>query len=61
MSLRDFFSEGGTYDKRNIIILILLGIYPKYILPVVLWILNGATQIAQILGLKNVRFWKTSD
>jgi hypothetical protein len=61
LSLRDFFSEGGTYDKRNIIILILLGIYPKYILPVVLWILNGASQIAEMLGLKNVRFWKTSD
>ena len=58
MSLRDFFSStGGTYDKRNIIILILLGLYPKYILPVVLWILNGLTKITEMLGLKNVRFW----
>ena len=58
MSLREFFSSaGGSYDKRNIIILILLGIYPKYILPVVLWILNGLTKIAETLGVKNVRFW----
>jgi hypothetical protein len=59
MSLRDFFSStGGTYDKRNIIILILLGIYPKYILQVVLWILNTLTKITEMLGLKNVRFWR---
>jgi len=58
MSLREFFSSaGGSYDKRNIIILILLGIYPKYILTVVLWILNGLTSMAELLGLKNVRFW----
>lgn len=58
MSLREFFSSaGGSYDKRNIIILILLGIYPKYILTVVLWILNGLTSITEFLGLKNVRFW----
>ena len=60
MSLRDFFSSAsGAYDKRNIIILILLGIYPKYILPVVLWILNGLTKITEMLGIKNVRFWGT--
>jgi hypothetical protein len=59
MSLRDFFSSvGGSYDKRNIIILILLGIYPKYILPVVLWMLNGLTKITEMVGLKNVRFWR---
>ena len=59
MSLRDFFSSAsGAYDKRNIIILILLGIYPKYILPVVLWILNGLTTITEMLGVKNVRFWR---
>lgn len=59
MSLRDFFSSAsGAYDKRNIIILILLGIYPKYILPIVLWILNGLTKITEMLGLKNVRFWR---
>ncbi len=59
MSLRDIFSSAsGAYDKRNIIILILLGIYPKYILPIVLWILNGLTKITELLGLKNVRFWR---
>jgi hypothetical protein len=61
MSLRDFFSSSGTYDKRNIVILVLLGLYPKYILPVVLWILNGLTRLAEILGLKNVRFWKSAE
>jgi hypothetical protein len=58
MSLREFFSSAsGSYDNRNIIILILLGIYPKYILQVVLWILNSLTNIAELLGVKNVRFW----
>lgn len=61
MSMREFFSSSGAYDKRNILILILLGLYPKYILPVVLWILNGLTRIAEILGLKNVRFWKSTE
>ena len=59
MSLRDFFSSAsGTYDKRNIIILILLGIYPKYILPLVLWIFDRLAKITEILGLNNVRFWR---
>jgi hypothetical protein len=61
MSMRDFFSSSGAYDKRNILILILLGLYPKYILLVVLWILNGLTRVGEILGLKNVRFWKSAD
>jgi len=61
MSLRDFFSSSGAYDKRNIAILILLGLYPKYILPVVLWILNGLTRLGEILGLKNIRFWKSAE
>ena len=58
MSIREFFSSAsGAYDKRNIVILILLGIYPKYILQLVLWILNGLTNLTEILGVKNVRFW----
>jgi hypothetical protein len=57
MSLRDYFSAGGSYDKRNFIIMVLLGVYPKYILPVVLWILRTLTKITEMLGLKNVRFW----
>lgn len=61
MSLREFFSSSGAYDKRNIVILILLGLYPKYILPVVLWILNKLTRVGEILGLKNVRFWKSAE
>lgn len=57
MSLRDYFSAGGSYDKRNFIILVILGVYPKYILQVVLWILRTLTSIFETLGLKNVRFW----
>jgi hypothetical protein len=57
MSIREFYSV-SSYDKRNIVILILLGTYPKYILQVVLWILNGLTKITEMLGLKNVQFWK---
>jgi len=61
LSMREFFSSSGAYDKRNIIILILLGLYPKYILPLVLWIMNGLTRVAEILGLKNVRFWESTE
>jgi hypothetical protein len=58
MSIREFFSSAsGAYDKRNIALLILLGIYPKYILQIVLWILNGLTKLTEIIGVKNVRFW----
>jgi hypothetical protein len=57
MSLREYFSAGGSYDKRNFIILVILGIYPRYILQVVLWILRTLTSITEMLGLKNVRFW----
>ena len=59
VSIRQAFSSigGKSYDIKMIIILILLGIYPKYILTVVLWVLNGGTYIAELLGLKNVRFW----
>lgn len=57
VSLRELFSSYVNYDKRNIIILILLGIYPKYILKVVLWLLNGLSEILRMLGLKNVSFW----
>jgi hypothetical protein len=55
-SLRELYSS-GIYDKRNIIILIILGIYPKYILIVVLWLLNGLTKITRMLGINNVSFW----
>lgn len=57
MSLRDYFSAGFAYDKRNLIVLVLLGIYPRYILRVVLWILHSLTKITEMLGVKNVRFW----
>lgn len=57
MTLREIYSSTAVFDKRNIIILILLGIYPKYVLSVALWILNGLTTITQMLGLKNVSFW----
>lgn len=58
MTLRDLFSSSsGGFDKRNLIILIVFAIYPKFILPVVLWILNGLTKLTELLGLKNIRFW----
>ena len=57
MSIREIYSSSAVYDKKNIVILILLGIYPKYVLSVALWLLNGLTTITQMLGLKNVSFW----
>ena len=59
MSVRDYFSS-GVVDKTVIGMLIILGIYPKYILQVVLWILNTLTKIMEMLGLNNVRFWNSS-
>jgi hypothetical protein len=59
MSVRDYFST-GVVDKTVIGMLIILGIYPKYILQVVLWILNTLTKIMEMLGLNNVRFWNSS-
>lgn len=56
-SLREYFSS-SSYDYKNIAIVIILGIYPKFILPVVLWLLDVLTKSTEMLGLKNVRFWK---
>ena len=56
MSLRGLFT-GGNIEYRIIGILVVLGIYPKYILPVVLWIVELIEKILEMLGLKNVRFW----
>jgi hypothetical protein len=56
LSLRGLFT-GGNIEYRIIGILVVLGIYPKYILPVVLWIVELIEKILEMLGLKNVRFW----
>ena len=58
MSVRDYFSS-GVVDTTVIGMIIILGIYPKYILQVVLWILNTLTKIMEMLGLNNVRFWNS--
>ena len=56
ISLRGLF-KGGNLDYRIIGSVILLGMYPKYILQVVLWIFDLIAKILELLGLKNVRFW----
>jgi len=56
LSLRTLFT-GGNIEYRLIGIVVLLGIYPKYILQVVLWIVELIEKILEMLGLKNVRFW----
>jgi hypothetical protein len=57
ISLREYFST-SSYNYINIAIVIILGTYPKFILPAVLWLLNGLTKVSEMLGLKNVRFWE---
>jgi len=57
ISLREYFST-SSYNYKNIAIVIILGTYPKFILPAVLWLLNGLTKVSEMLGLKNVRFWE---
>lgn len=56
LSLRGLFT-GGNIEYRLIGIVVVLGIYPKYILQVVLWIVELIEKILEMLGLKNVRFW----
>lgn len=56
LSLRTLFT-GGNIEYRIIGIVVVLGIYPKYILQVVLWIVELIEKILEMLGLKNVRFW----
>ena len=57
ISLREYFST-SSYNYIIIAIVIILGTYPKFILPAVLWLLNGLTKVSEMLGLKNVRFWE---
>jgi len=57
ISLREYFST-SSYDYKNIAIVIILGTYPKFILPAVLWLLDVLTKLTEMLGLKNVRFWE---
>ena len=56
ISLREYFSS-SSYNYKNIAILIILGTYPKFILQLMLWLLNGLTKVSEMLGLKNIRFW----
>lgn len=55
--LRDWINVGASFDKKNIIVIILLIFYPKYILNVILWILTALNKVVQMLGIKNVHFW----
>jgi hypothetical protein len=57
ISLREYFSS-SSYSYTNVAILIILGTYPKFILPAVLWLLDILTKLTEMLGLKNVRFWE---
>ena len=57
ISLREYFST-SSYNYKNIAIVIILGTYPKFILPAVLWLLDVLTKSTEMLGLKNVRFWE---
>jgi hypothetical protein len=55
--VKDWISSGESFDKRNIVVLLLLYFYPKYILLIVIWVLNSITKLTQMLGIKNVQFW----
>jgi hypothetical protein len=57
ISIRDFYT-GASFDYIKIATVIFLGIYPKIILPAILWLLNMLTKVTEMLGIKNVTFWK---
>jgi hypothetical protein len=55
--VKEWISSGESFDKRNIVVLLLLYFYPKYILLIVIWVLTSITKLTQMLGIKNVQFW----
>jgi len=57
LSLRDMITSWATYDKKNLIILLLFVLFPKYILRIVLWIFGVLNTFFRMIGIKNVLFW----
>ena len=55
--VKDWLTAGESFDKKNMVVLLLLYFYPKYILLIVIWFLNALTKLAHMLGIRNVQFW----
>ena len=54
---RDWIMTRPPFDIRQYLIILMMVLYPRYILKVVLWVLLGLTKFVQLLGIKNVEFW----
>lgn len=54
---RDWIVTRPPFDIRQYIVILMMALYPRYILKIVLWVLLGLTKFVQLLGIKNVEFW----
>ena len=54
---RDWIVTRPPFDIRQYIVILMMVLYPRYILKIVLWFLLGLTKFVQLLGIKNVEFW----
>jgi hypothetical protein len=54
---RDWIVTRPPFDIRQYVVILIMVLYPRYILKIVLWFLLGLTKFVQLLGIKNVEFW----
>jgi hypothetical protein len=54
---RDWIVTRPPFDIRQYVVILMMVLYPRYILKIVLWFLLGLTKFVQLLGIKNVEFW----
>jgi hypothetical protein len=54
---RDWIITRPPFNILQYIVILIMALYPKYILKIVLWILLALTNFVQLVGIKNVEFW----
>lgn len=54
---RDWIMTRPPFNILQYIVILIMALYPRYILKIVLWILLALTKFVQLLGIKNVEFW----
>ena len=54
---RDWIMTRPPFNILQYIVILIMALYPRYILKIVLWFLLALTKFVQLLGIKNVEFW----
>lgn len=54
---RDWIMTRPPFNILQYIVILMMALYPRYILKIVLWFLLALTKFVQLLGIKNVEFW----